>query len=56
MRAEIVLRQSLSQVKWAPFHQRPARPHVADGKENLQKLGVAANILNKKSRRFQKWL
>jgi hypothetical protein len=41
-------------VKWVPCHHGMARPQVADGGDGLQVWRVAANILNKQSRRADK--
>jgi hypothetical protein len=43
-------------IRWAPCHHGMARPQVADGRQYLQKWRVAANILNKQSRRAHKGL
>jgi hypothetical protein len=39
---------------WVPCHHDMARPQVADGGNGLQIWRVAANILNKQSRRADK--
>jgi hypothetical protein len=44
-----------NRVKWVPCHHDMARPQVADGGDGLQMLRVAANILNKQSRRADMW-
>jgi hypothetical protein len=46
----LVLCEVRVHVRWVPFHHDMARPQVADG-DGLQIWRVAANILNKQSRR-----
>jgi hypothetical protein len=41
-------------VKWVPCHHGMARPQVAEGGDGLQIWRVAADILNKQSRRADK--
>jgi hypothetical protein len=41
-------------VRWLPYHNRMARPQVADGGDALQVWTVAANILDKRSRTADK--
>jgi hypothetical protein len=41
-------------VRWDPCHHGMARPQVAVGGDDLQLRSVAANILNKQSRRADK--
>jgi hypothetical protein len=41
-------------VRWVPFHHGMARPQVADAGDGLQIWRVAANIVNKRSRRADK--
>jgi hypothetical protein len=41
----------LTHVKWVPCQHGMERPQVADGRDGLQVWRVAANILNKQSRR-----
>jgi hypothetical protein len=41
-------------VSWVPCHHGMARPQVADGGDGLHIWRVAANILNKQSRKVDK--
>jgi hypothetical protein len=43
-------------VRWLPCHHGMARLQFADGGDALQVWRIAANILNKQSRRADKWL
>jgi hypothetical protein len=47
----LYLRSRNSHVRWVPCHHGMARPQVADGGDGLQIWRVAANILNKQSRK-----
>jgi hypothetical protein len=44
-------RLNTTHVSWVPCHHDMARPQVADGGDSLQFWRVAANILNKQSRK-----
>jgi hypothetical protein len=44
----------MTHVNWVPCHHGMGRPRVADQKNGLRMWRVAANILNKQSRRADK--
>jgi hypothetical protein len=46
--------KNVSNMRWVPCHNGMARRWVADGEDGLQIWRVAANILNKQSRRADK--
>jgi hypothetical protein len=49
-----MVRPQVADVRWVPSHHGMESPQVADGENSLQFWRVAANILNKQSRRAEK--